>query len=351
MLNAKTTTILSIVLCLSSICQLHALAAGPGGVVIVAQDSSGDYDCIQSAIDDYSSSEIIIMPGRYTENILITKDITIRAYDGPLTTIIDGSHHRRWVNGCSGQSVAQNNAIETNAALEITIAGLCITNGASGIKIQDDDRVTLRNCVFWANQNHGIEIKNNWQSGHEPRASIYNCISVDNGGSGVFIGQYHRYGYGSACPILNMRNTILIANNEYGISLSVASSVGNATNVSLDYNCCTGNRFGNYGPNIGMDQTIPAGQNSIAASPYFVHGNAGDFRLTPWSPCVNAGSPGAGFMDPDGTINDMGAYGGSGAATFFESPIDGPIVREVTITPGTVAQGSTLTIRAKGSVR
>ena len=64
MLNQKS--IISMVLCLSTISQLHVLAAGPGGVVIVAQDGSGDYDCIQAAINDYSSTEIVVMPGRYT---------------------------------------------------------------------------------------------------------------------------------------------------------------------------------------------------------------------------------------------------------------------------------------------
>jgi hypothetical protein len=56
-------------------------------------------------------------------------------------------------------------------------------------------------------------------------------------------------------------------------------------------------------------------------------------------------------MDPDGTTNDVGAYGGPGAATFFDHPTDGPMVRELTVTPGSVPQGTPLTIRAVGSVR
>jgi hypothetical protein len=121
--------------------------------------------------------------------------------------------------------------------------------------------------------------------------------------------------------------------------------------VSLDYNCCTGNKSANYGPGIGPGQPIPDGSHSFTDSPYFVKGNAGDFRLASWSRCIDAGAPGTGFMDPDGTTNDVGAYGGPGAATFFQNPTDGPIVRDLTVTPGSVPQGSPLTIRAVGSVR
>ena len=350
----KMMSIAATCTCLTlSICGLVRTAAGAdlGGVVIVDRYGGGDYTCIQAAIDDYSVTEILVMPGVYEENILITKDLTIRAYDGPLMTILDGSKRRRWTRGCGGQSVAQDNVIEINKALNVTIEGLCVTNGKCGINILDDDRVTLRNCVFWANQNHGIQIQDNWTSGHGPRASVYNCICVDNGVLGIFIGQYHDNNRYDWCPITLVRNSILIANGQYGLRLSQSDRIWNATNVSLDYNCCTGNTTANYGPGIGQGQVIPAGANSFTDSPYFVRGNAGDFRLADWSPCIDAGSPGSGFMDPDGTTNDVGAYGGPGAATFFESPADGPIVRELTVTPGSVAQGSTLRIQAKGSVR
>ena len=327
-----------------------AAAAGPGAVVVVAQDGSGDYTCLEAAVGDFSVTEIIVMPGVYEENILITKDLTIRAYDGPLTTILDGSKHRRWTKGCGGQSIAQDNGIEINKALNVTIEGLCVTNAKAGINVLDDDRVTLRNCVFWANESSGIQIQNDWASGHSPRLTVYNCVCVANGAHGIFLGQFRWYD-NEYCPVTLVRNSILVANGGYGLCLSNADVLFETANVSLDYNCCTGNAVANYGPKIGDGQTISAGAHSFTASPYFVRGNAGDFRLAPSSPCINAGTPGTGFMDPDGTVNDVGAYGGPGASTFFESPADGPIVRELTVTPGTVAQGSTLRIQAKGSVR
>jgi hypothetical protein len=326
-----------------------AVAAGPGGTLVVAPDGSGDYTCIQAAINDFSVTEIVVMPGVYEENIQITKDLKIHAYDGPLTTVLDGSKHRRWTKGCGGPSVAQDNVIEINKALNVTIEGLCVTNGNCGINIVDDDRVTLRNCVFWANSSHGIQIQDNWTWQHSPRTTVYNCVCVANGGSGVFLGQYNGSGY--HCPVVTLKNSILAQNDQYGISLSQPVYTADPGNVSLDYNCSTGNRLANYGPGIGQGQVIPDGPHSFTDSPYFINGNAGDFRLASWSRCIDAGSPGTGFMDPDGTTNDVGAYGGPGAATFFQNPTDGPIVRELTVTPGSVPQGTPLTIRAVGSVR
>ena len=327
-----------------------AATAGPGGILVVAQDGTGDHTLIQDAIDDFSASEIVVMPGKYEENILITKNLKIRAFDGPLTTIIDGSKRRRWTKGIGGPSVVQDNVIDINKALNVVIEGLCVTNGVNGVYVQEDDNVTLRDCAFWANQSMGIVIHNSWSAGHGPRTTVYNCVCVSNGAHGMGIGQWHQ-AYLDHCPVTTIRNSIFVANGTYGITFYESDSLTDVANVSLDYNCCTGNKTANYGPGIGQGQSIPAGVNSFADAPYFVDGNGGDFRLATWSRCINAGAPGAAFTDPDGTLNDVGAYGGPGAATFFQNPWDGPMVRELTVTPGSVSQGTPLTIRAVGSVR
>ena len=52
--------------------------------------------------------------------------------------------------------------------------------------------------------------------------------------------------------------------------------------------------------------------HSISAAPgsVFVNMRKADYRLKSGSPCINAGDPAKKFNDPDGTRNDMGAYGG-----------------------------------------
>ena len=308
--------------------------------VIVAQDGSGDYQFIQDAIDDPNACEIMVMPGIYKENVSIGRNVVIRSYDGPLTTVIDGS-----------PGAASSAAISVNASLNVTIEGLCICNGKYGIYINYGDRVILRNCVFWANTSHGIYIRDGWSLNVTPSTHIYNCVSAYNGASGIFLGQYHILYSQDSVPPTTCMNSILVNNGSYAIRIYTCAYLKNEAAVSLNYNCYWNNSAGDFYCGIGPGEKISAGQNSIYLDPRFCNTIGGDFRLRSDSPCVDAGGPGWAFIDPDGTDNDMGVYGGPGSATFFEDCNDGPIVRSLRLSPGSVPQGSPLTIRATASVR
>jgi photosystem II stability/assembly factor-like uncharacterized protein len=62
------------------------------------------------------------------------------------------------------------------------------------------------------------------------------------------------------------------------------------------------------------DQRFVDKNGNIALDPLFVDLEAGDYRLTHISPCVDAGNPSPGDNDIGGSRNDMGAFGGPGAA-------------------------------------
>jgi hypothetical protein len=49
---------------------------------------------------------------------------------------------------------------------------------------------------------------------------------------------------------------------------------------------------------------------NISADPLFMDADNGDFRLMPDSPCIDVGNPEPIFKEPDGSKNDIGAYGG-----------------------------------------
>jgi len=53
---------------------------------------------------------------------------------------------------------------------------------------------------------------------------------------------------------------------------------------------------------------------NISQNPLFVNLDTGDYALKPESPCMDTGDPSLSANDPDSTRNDMGAFGGPGAA-------------------------------------
>jgi len=57
---------------------------------------------------------------------------------------------------------------------------------------------------------------------------------------------------------------------------------------------------------------------NISVDPLFMNPEHGDLRLKPDSPCINAGNPDRIYNDPDGSRNDMGAYGGPTTRSWVE---------------------------------
>ena len=287
---------------------------------------------------------IMVYPGTYGENLQIKRSVKIYGYDGPNTTILDAS-------AVSGQQ----DAISINQSLDVTIEGLRISGGRNGIYLPTVGTLHVRNCILAANSAYGL-LLNRTDPSTAPTGYAYNCVFVKNGGSGIGLaGLYWAggYSYGN----LTAFNNIFVQNGSYGIDMAIPAGGPNtsASSIVLDYNDSVENGIALYSGVFGPGKYYAIGNNSISLTPNFVGGNQGvsnqDFRLAPGSPCIDAGNPGDGWLDPDGTRSDLGAFGGQGAQTFYTSPNDGPIVRELRISQGMIPQGQTFTIQAKGAVR
>jgi hypothetical protein len=314
---------------------------GPGG----NGTANSPYNTIQTAIDDVRSDAIVVYPGTYRENLLIDKNVKIYGYDGPNTTKVDGS------SNLSNRLDTITIKLRTDVTLEVWIEGLNISSGRYGIYQPTMGILHLKNCLVCGNTSDGVYVERT-DTGTPPDVYIHNSILAYNAGSGLaLLSLYANWVY--YFPNVTVLNTILVGNGSYGIEANSASI--NYGAVTLDYNDVVGNTLAGYSGLFGPGKPVPTGAHSIAADPVFVGGTAAacskDFRLVFTSPCKDTGHPGIGFLDPDGTLNDMGAYGGPGAQHFYTNPNDGPIIRSVTIDQGMVPKGSTFTIRADGAVR
>jgi len=89
------------------------------------------------------------------------------------------------------------------------------------------------------------------------------------------------------------------------------------------------------------------GIDNIDMDPLFVNAENGDYHLQPDSPCIDAGYPNPQYNDPDGTRNDMGAYGGLNPIP--PVPEDKPIISDVSPDFGPTT-GGTVTITGKNFV-
>jgi len=309
---------------------------GPGGT----GTSSAPHNTIQAAINNANSTVVIVYPGVYSERLSVTKSLKIIGYDGPNTTKVEGS--------------AGGDTVTVQPGYDVWIAGLNISSGRYGVHLQTSGYLHLRDCVVCGNSSHGIYLART-AIANSPNVWVHNCVVVANGGSAVYLqhadgGHYYDH---NTYPAVEIYNSILISNTRYGVESSATGF--DSGPVTLDYNDSANNGLGAYSGVFGSGNPISTGSHSISLAPEFVGGSAyacnQDFRLLPTSACKDAGHPGIGFLDPDGTRNDIGAYGGPAAQNFYTNPNDGPMIRSVTIDQGMVPRGSSFTIRATGAVR
>jgi parallel beta-helix repeat protein len=182
--------------------------------------------------------------------------------------------------------------------------------------VADTSAVTVRNTVVAGSAGRGITL-------HSPgAAAVTNCLIRGNGSSGLVLENF------ASPPVINntivqngyygihllnnchpaMLNNIIVANQRYGVYAQFSSA------PTLQYNDVWGHSMATDTGTANTDY-VPATlarSSSISGDPLFRASD--DWQLTDGSPCVNAGDPSPEFNDPDGSRNDMGAYGGPAAS-------------------------------------
>ncbi len=216
-------------------------------------------------------------------------------------------------------AMEEGDGITTGALVERNIIYRNGQNGGAAINLASVRDSIIRNNLIYNNYAGGIA---GWGDGNGPawgckNNKIYNNTIYFASGEGRWAISLKEGS--SGC---NIRNNILCGGRRGAFEHSSDSLVG----LSMDYNVLYSADLDSVVTNEDTDvwyalsewQTA-SGQDShsftVGPEAIFVNHIKADFHLRTGSPCIDAGDPAPEYNDPDGTRNDMGAYGGSSQAS------------------------------------
>jgi len=318
----------------------YSIADGP----VENLNTGKHYDYIQHAVDNAESGhEIVVGPGTYNESINFKgKKITVSSAnpDDPAVvaaTVINGSD--------------QVVTFSTNEDADSILSGFTITGGNNGIYCTEATP-TITECVITGNNNAGIKL----YSGGSP--TITNCSITANSGAGIemhplkaarftfynrpqisssIIAKNFMQGIFGGIPAIS--NCTIVENIQggiYGSRPTVTNSIiyfnGNMPITESTATVTYSDVQGSW-PGLGNIDADP-----LFVSLYWISSNstdAGDYHLKSqagrWDPgsqtrvqdnvtstCIDKGDPASPVGNepvPNGSIINMGAYGGTAQAS------------------------------------
>lgn len=234
------------------------------------QDGTPDhpYESIQAAISAATPPAVVkVFPGTYNEAVVIANRVWLVGSGATVTTIdsqnaaeavfLDGIMDGLVVGFAltSGPDYAALRSINSTTAVRNCIA----TDSKNGFGTGQTGSACFINCASFGNTNQGF-----WES-VSAGLTMVNCTSVNSGQSGVV-----RWGTGA----ITITNSIVWGNAD---DLS-----GNLSQFTVSY-CDIG------------DGDFAGGNGNISADPLFTDPGAGDYRLDPGSPCIDAGTSDGAF--------------------------------------------------------
>jgi hypothetical protein len=222
------------------------------------------YASLQYAIDQATTlagDTLLVAPGRYAEQIHLTKELLVCATHGPSATFLVKPA------GATGAHVFLGPMDPDHEAIK-RLEGFTITGTADSSIAVRLHGGTLRRCLVTGNAGLALE---------SVFGRVERCTIADNG-SGIFFATFG--------------------------DTTLADSIvwGNATDVlGLDFGRA---RYTTFGTSPGF--LLDSGPENEIADPLFADPGRGHYVLHPASPCIDTADP---FLplDPDGTRADRGA--------------------------------------------
>jgi hypothetical protein len=242
----------------------------------------------------------------YPESInFIGKEIVVMSEMGMDSTIIQGDSTQRVVTFDSGESP------------HAMLVGFTIENGNGGILCANFSNPTIWQCKI--RNNNAVEGNRTFFGGggiacYSASPMILNSVIYSNqtsGWGGGILAEVSTFKLVNCVVYDNQASTPgvdgIFFHPLYGIPLILNSIIWNNAifppHTMFPWEMYYCDVAGGW-----------IGEGNIGQDPQFVDPTAGNFHLQPPSPCINTGHPLVFLNDPNGTRNDMGAFGGNGFA-------------------------------------
>ncbi len=304
----------------------QAIVAAKGDTVIIIRKGSYEQVAVKIGTEGVAAKQNITIKGEGAETVLngnqndhiftiaddskiIVTDLTISNAGG------DGIN----VSGNANVTVQQSTFIKNNySALAFLGNSTGIINSSKisesktygGITAGQNAHVFIIGNMIRANRTFGVEAQG------EAVIDVFSNIMYKNGGSGIGF-------FNSASG--TVRNNTLLDNNDHGITINDSATVNVINNisvynesqgivgvskelfVSMRYNLAYANKKGNWNNDFSEWPLV----SNFSLNPLLVNKESDDYHLQSNSPAKNAGDPT--ILDVDGSVSDIGAYGGPDA--------------------------------------
>ncbi len=274
-----------------------------------------EYSTIQNAILNTNNGDsILVFPGLYAEHITYNgKNITVASL---YLTTKDTSYISQTIIG--GNLTGSVVTFENGESYDSFLNGFTITGGSGsqggGIRCTNSSNPTLQNLIIRGNDaSYGGGIAC-W---YDSSPIIKNVIIIEN--TAEYDGGGISCAHDSDPYFHNLTITNNYANREGGGLATASNSKPSIINTIL---------WKDYPNEISISTThIPGatvyiqysdiengwqGFSNLDSDPLFENIIDFDLHLQANSPCIDRGNPDPQYNDPDGSRNDMGAYGGTG---------------------------------------
>jgi hypothetical protein len=262
----------------------------------VKPDGSGTVPTIQAGIDAAGPGDIVLVaPGTYHVNLDFNgKSIVVTSEAGPDVTVLkpaatnqpmvyfhSGEAPPAELSGFTLSNCYGSAAVYINSASP-TISGnhfrdyVSYAGARASLHVRGNSPCLIERNLFYNNSDADRIV---WLDSDTPTYFVNNTIHSGNNAILAF------------SPVSYVRNNIIT-----GCGRGLYAYGG----INEDHN--------NIWDNVTDYDAIDPDPSDISENPLFVDTIGGNYQLTEMSPCIDAGNPAPSYTDPDGTVNDIGAF-------------------------------------------